>query len=233
MFSETRINKLFKKKNLRNEYSEINICEPKNINRKKRNKRIIKCVILGDSNIGKTTIVKNYFEKNIKTPNESTLGATFWELKHNYKDSGIKINFWDTAGQERYNSLIPMYVRDCDIVVLTFDLTNTDSLKNIKKWYNFVINNYDKPYIILVGNKVDLELYRNVSQRNIENSIKENNFYICKVFETSGFEGTNIQDLFNYIFKLSEKIIDETYLNETKEEEEKIMKKQDKCCILM
>ena len=84
-----------------------------------------------------------------------------------------------------------------------------------------------------MGNKVDLELYRTVSQKNIENYIKENNFDICNIFETSGFEGTNIKELFNYIFRLSEVIIDETYLNETKEEEEKIMKRQDKCCILM
>ena len=70
-------------------------------------------------------------------------------------------------------------------------------------------------------------------QKNVENSIKENNFDISKVFETSGYEGTNIQELFNYILKLSEEIIDETYLNESNEEEEKIMKNQNKCCILM
>ena len=230
MFSSTGLykNSIFKSK--LNKYSEINICEPEgNISINRGKKKSVKCVILGDSAIGKTSIVKSYFEKNIETNNESTLGATFWELIH--PNGGIKINFWDTAGQERYNSLIPMYVRNCDIAVLAFDLTNRDTFLNLKKWYNFVNSIFEKPKIIVVGNKVDLEVFRAVSKKDIEILIKDHLVEVIRYFETSALEGININELFNYIFELSEEIYDGDYVEE--QDIDDIIIKNNKCCNLM
>ena len=138
-------NETFKK----NKAEEINIASipdvKPNIKKPIKYNQSIKCVILGDSGIGKTSIIKKYNSSSVSAHNESTLGAIYWELFYKYdEEKNIRINFWDTAGQERYNSLIPMYVRECDIIILTFDLTYYDSFKNLSKWYKFVLDNYDK-----------------------------------------------------------------------------------------
>ena len=235
MFSSTGLykNSLFKKKNQKEKYLEINICEPKinierqsNINIKKRS---VKCVILGDSGIGKTSIIKSYYEKNIKTKNESTLGATFWELIH--PNGNIKINFWDTAGQERYNSLIPMYVRNCEIAILTFDLTNRDSFLNLKKWYNFVNTIFEKPKILVIGNKVDLDIFRVVSAKDIDLLIEDHLVGVIQKFETSALEGININELFDFIFELSEEISKKEKIEE--KDIDDIIIEDNKCCNLM
>ena len=171
-------------------------------------KNHIKCVILGDSGIGKTSIIKTYHNNHFDTYNETTLGATYWELNYEYsKSMNIKINFWDTAGQERYNSLIPMYVRECDIVILAFDLTDLNSFKNLKKWYKFVLNNYSNPKVIVVGNKEDLKIYHIVEQDSIELFLQNNFKIMPKFFRTSAKKNINIENLFNHIFSLINEII--------------------------
>ena len=179
-------------------------------------KNNIKCVILGDSGIGKTSIVRQFHHKNFDKFNETTLGAIFWEINFNYNDNKVKLNFWDTAGQERYNSLIPMYVRDCDIIILTFDLTNKDTLKSVKKWYQFVLNNYCNPKVILVGNKEDLKVFHNVEQKTIDSFIETEFKIKPKFFRTSAKKNINITELFEYIFKITGEIIEERIKNKTK-----------------
>lgn len=187
-------------------YEEINIADP---NIKVENKQLkynIKCVILGDSATGKTSIINTYHSKNNKN-NESTLGATYWDLKFKYQNTIIKINFWDTAGQERYNSLIPMYIRDCDIVILTFDLTNRDSFNNLEKWRKFIMLNYDIPEIIIVGNKSDLDLFIKIEQKEIDDYIHNKFTKKTRFFRTSALKNININNLFDYIFDTTKEII--------------------------
>ena len=170
----------------------------------------IKCVILGDSGIGKTSIIKQFHHKNFDKFNETTLGAIFWEINFNYKSNcKVKINFWDTAGQERYNSLIPMYVRDCDIVILAFDLTNKYTLENLKKWYQFVLNNYCNPTVIVVGNKEDLKVFHTIDQKTIDKFIESEFKNKPKFIRTSAKKNINISELFEYIFSVSSSIIED------------------------
>lgn len=172
-------------------------------------KKQIKCVILGDSGVGKTSIIKKFETSHFNTFNETTLGAIYWELTYDYSDNlKIKINFWDTAGQERYQSLIPMYVRNCDIIILTFDLTNMESFHNLKKWHMFIKNNYSNSKIIVIGNKEDLSIYHCVENDDVDLFLS-NNFKIKpKFFRTSAKENTNIEEVFKYIFQVTREIID-------------------------
>ena len=64
-----------------------------------------------------------------------------------------------------------MYIRDCDIIIITFDLTNKDTFNNINKWYDLIKTYYVTPEIIIVANKVDLDIYRVVSKEEIEDFI--------------------------------------------------------------
>ena len=229
-------------KTLKNDKTEeINIVSipnvKPNIRKPIKYNQSIKCVILGDSGIGKTSIIKKYNNSNVSSSNESTLGAIYWELFYKYdEEKNIRINFWDTAGQERYNSLIPMYVRECDIILLTFDLTNYESFKNLSKWFKFVYNNYDNPKIIIIGNKVDLKSHCIVSDKDINKFIKDSFSVEPKFFKTSAVENINIKNLFNHIFDLTKKIIDKR-LEETKkyikvEQIEKNILKHN-CCIIL
>lgn len=120
----------------------------------------LKVVILGDSGVGKTSLIQRYISGRPDIQN-STLGAVFVKLEHHYKnDNGVNrhlpIQFWDTAGQERYNALIPMYTRDADFIILAFDLTNYISFTNLKHWLKFALEWVTKKNIIVVGCKNDL-----------------------------------------------------------------------------
>ena len=118
---------------------------------------IIKCAIIGNPNVGKTSIIQQFLEKKTKL-NDTTLGAIFWVLNHTTKDGEtIKIDMWDTAGQERYNALIPMYTRNSDIILITFDITNIESFKDLKKWVSILDDQELDCYKIIIGNKIDQE----------------------------------------------------------------------------
>lgn len=220
-------------------FEEINIVDNSDIKKPPSVNKSIKCVIVGDSAVGKTSIINTYNKRNNEY-NESTLGATYWELCYDFdKDLRAKINFWDTAGQERYNALIPMYVRDCDIIIITFDLTNINTFNSLHKWFNFINNYYNKPEIIIVGNKVDLEIYRAVTSKDIEKFVNENFKNKPVVFETSALNNINIDELFNHIFSITKKIINERLKNKLRDEEISnfYSNYQDgpkyKCCTLM
>jgi|MGYP006427279231 small GTP-binding protein len=168
-----------------------------------------KVVILGDSAIGKTSLIQRYISGRADIQN-STLGAVFVKLEHNFKNEqgknfNLPIQFWDTAGQERYNALIPMYVRDADFIILAFDLTNTVSFINLYRWLNFGNNTVKNTQFVLVGCKNDLTNIRRVTDEEIESFIKKN-LPSSKFFKCSAMTGENIHELFLHIKLGLEKI---------------------------
>ena len=126
-----------------------------------------------------------------------------------------------------------MYVRSCDIVLLTFDLTNKNSFKNLKKWHTFVINNFEVPKIILVGNKVDLDIYLNVEDKDIEKYIEKDFRIKPEYFKTSAKENINIKELFNYIFKISREIIEKRDFKYECDEDIVDINKKNNCCSIL
>ena len=172
----------------------------------------IKCTIIGDSFVGKTSIISKYFKPDINKNTESTLGAIFWSLSKNIDDYNFKLDIWDTAGQERYHSLIPMYIRNTDVILVVFDLTNRESFNNLDKWYNYIIqsnhNNFI-PKIIFIGNKVDRKLYRCVFRKDINSFFIKNNISLHDntYFESSAITGENINYIFERIFMFSAEIL--------------------------
>lgn len=167
-------------------------------------KKSFKTVFIGDSSVGKTSIVtrlcKNIFNEN----NHSTIGASFMTYDLTYKtESGankVRFEFWDTAGQERYNSITPLYLRGAHLVLIVFDLTDRKSFETIKtKWIRMCLNNLDNNYICcLLGNKSDL-YNRCIKNKEVENYIKECNFNFNNdiyYYETSAKTGENIKKCF-------------------------------------
>tara|TARA_B100000674_G_C37916760_1_gene951342 strand:+ start:230 stop:889 length:660 start_codon:yes stop_codon:yes gene_type:complete len=168
-----------------------------------------KVVILGDSGVGKTSLIQRYISGRSDIQN-STLGAVFVKLEHNFKNEHgqnfhLPIQFWDTAGQERYNALIPMYVRDADYVILTFDLTNYVSFMSLKKWIDFGRDNFKNRYFVLVGCKNDLEMNYCLSDEDIE-KFRQENIPEAKFFKCSSMTGENIHELFLHVKMSLEKL---------------------------
>ena len=167
----------------------------------------IKCCIVGSCGVGKTSIIKKKLDKNNKNT-ETTLGAIFWTLEHHPEDGpGFKIDFWDTAGQERYNALIPMYSRNSHIMIITFDISDKQSFTDLEKWLETISNYCEKSLFLLVGNKNDMELYRQVFQEDVDSFIHKYKNYKMKYFETSAKTGYNIEELFQHIYSLGSGII--------------------------
>lgn len=172
---------------------------------------VIKCVILGDSCVGKTSII-NYYLTNKMKNTDTTLGAIFWLLERQM-DNGdfIKLNVWDTAGQERYNSLIPMYTRSSDIIILTFSLTDRVSFENLLKWKNTTkyCSDVENLKFIIIGNKSDLENYICITDKDIKNMIRKHFPKETEYFKTSALSGNNINLAFDGLFSISEEIVNE------------------------
>ena len=164
----------------------------------------IKCCIVGSCNVGKTSIIQKYISKK-NGLTDTTLGAIYWLIEHTSK-SGIKfkIDFWDTAGQERYNSLIPMYSRNSDIIILVFDITDRNSFLELNKWVKIIKEHNTQSNIVLVGNKFDREFFRRVHNTEIKQFITDNFNDNIIYLETSANSGFNIDILFQKIFDLAE-----------------------------
>ena len=164
----------------------------------------VKVVILGDSSVGKTSLIQRYISGKSNIQN-STLGAIFVQLHHSFTTPEEKfiefpIQFWDTAGQERYHALIPMYVRDADLIIIAFDLSNPISFMNLNTWIELTKTCIRKCKFVLVGCKNDLTAHIEIKRKDINDFI-ETHIPDSKFFSTSSYSGDNIQELFKHIKK--------------------------------
>ena len=139
-----------------------------------------KIIFVGDSGVGKTTMIKNLNEEPYQDLNESSIGIDFYSKKIKYKGTEIRLQIWDTAGQEKYRGLIPSYIRNAALIFLIYDISSKESFNNLTQWIEF-INSYEKTKIVLCGNKIDLENERKVSKTQGEDYAKEKNLVFHEV----------------------------------------------------
>lgn len=182
------------------------------LNKKKINYKI---VFLGDSAVGKTCLSNRLVNNKFYDYQEPTIGAAFLSYKIENNDYDIKLDMWDTAGQERYRSLAPMYYRGAAGAIIVYDITSVDSFNGAIKWINELKKRAPNCYILLVGNKSDLEDRRKVLQSTVNQYIQENNLYHLLV---SSKTGHNINKIFNHMVNNmnDQKIIDNFVRKEIK-----------------
>ena len=117
----------------------------------------IKLVLLGESTVGKTSIVNVVHGGEFIPDQTATIGACFHIKKMKIDDVALKLHIWDTAGQERFRSLAPMYYRDAQFALLVYSVDNLDSFNAIETWYKGLADDCpEMPHVVLIGNKVDL-----------------------------------------------------------------------------
>ena len=169
------------------------------MDKKKEEVKTFNILPLGDSDVGKTSIINRYVKNQFDNNTSSTIGINFAckEIKFNNKDK-IILKLVDTAGQEKYRALTKSYFRNVDAVLFVFSLDDKDTFDTIKDWMELFKNNSSKQDIpkYLVGNKNDIEI--NVEQNLIDEFVKENNIPYMSI---SAKTKNNIDELFEDIGK--------------------------------
>jgi len=170
------------------------------MNKKNEEVKTFNIITLGDSGVGKTSIINRYIKNQFYENNVSTLGMNFAykEIKFNNKGK-IILKLMDTAGQEKYKALTKSYFKNVDVVLFVFNINSKDTLDTIKDWMELFKNNNSKYEDIpkyLVGNKNDLEI--NIEQNLIDEFAKENKL---PFISTSAKDNKNIDELFEDIGK--------------------------------
>jgi len=159
-----------------------------------------KLVLLGESAVGKSSLVLRFVKNQFDDYRESTIGAAFLTQTISLNESTtIKFEIWDTAGQERYKSLAPMYYRNANCAVVVYDITQPSSLDKAKAWVKELQRQAPEAIIIaLAGNKSDLSAQRAIETSEAEVYAKEAGLLF---FETSAKSGENVKELFSAIAK--------------------------------
>ena len=155
---------------------------------------LIKLMLLGDSTVGKTSILKRY-SKNQFNPNYiSSIGVDFETKYIKVGKKTINLQIWDTAGQERFKVIAKNYYNKSDGFIIVYDITNKKSFDSVSNWVEQIKESAtnDNKNIIL-GNKCDLENERKVSKIEGDNLAKTHK---CKFFEVSAQNGKNIDKSF-------------------------------------
>ena len=151
---------------------------------------------LGDSNVGKSSLVLRFVKNQFNADQVTTVGAAFLQSPVPLDDSEDKIQFgiWDTAGSERYKALAPMYYRGADAAIVVYDITSFESFEGAKSWVH-ELKLYGQPNVVvaLAANKQDLEQYRVVSAQEGQAYARENDL---TYFETSAKTAHNVRRMF-------------------------------------
>ncbi len=158
-----------------------------------------KIVVIGDINVGKTSILSRFRYGSFEQEYMPTLGIDFFTKNLFFEDKTIRLILWDTAGQERFRALIPSYLKNADCIVIIYDVTNKESFNSLNHWLNDAKENTIEGTIFVVcGNKIDLKEKRAVTSEEINDYIKKNDLIYI---ECSAKNGEGIKELFNTIAK--------------------------------
>ena len=159
---------------------------------------LFKLLIIGESGVGKTCLLLRFTDDSFTANHLTTIGIDFKIKIINLENKLIKLQIWDTAGQERFRTITKTYYKGAHGIILTYDVTDQNSFKNIRNWIKQIeANAQTSVKKVLVGNKCD-KPDRVVTE---EEGKKLADDYNMSFFETSAKTNQNVTEVFTYLTK--------------------------------
>ena len=187
----------------------------------------LKLIVVGNQGTGKSCILNRFVNETFEENYQATIGLDFQSKTVTIHDQDVRLILYDTAGQEKFRSLIPMYIREAQIILLIYDITDRESFDSMPKWIQEVLDvKNSEAVFILIGNKIDLESERKVTFEEGKKFAEENKFIFQEVSAKNGknFETLFDEQIFEAVynkfkneFDKREKMYGEEQINETNE----------------
>ena len=213
--------------------------------KKPKSRKPITCkvILVGDSGVGKTSIMNRYLDKY--SPDiPATLNTSFYTKFETINKHKINFQIWDTVGQEQYRSLNTLFFKDSHICIIVYDITRPESFENIKNyWYESVITNGLEGIICAIaGNKDDLSKYEKVDRNEVKQFCEEvnailrftsakNNCFVGELFKELGEKFACSHFMKDFIQNSNDKDKnDENFNLDEKEKIDKKDKNKNRCC---
>eukprot|EP00053_Salpingoeca_punica_P006510 m.61502 g.61502 ORF g.61502 m.61502 type:complete len:214 (+) comp13727_c0_seq1:268-909(+) len=164
-----------------------------------------KILIVGQSNVGKTSIVMRYTQNKVPGNYKMTIGVDFFSKTVTLQDGkDIQLQLWDIAGQERFSAMSPIYYRNADACVIVFDLSTKKTFEEVGKWKESLANHADDYFrhqnkhfpVFLMGNKAD-KLPHVIKKGEIDDTVKKEG--LLEYFEVSALTSNGVREAFKVI----------------------------------
>ena len=146
-----------------------------------------KLILLGDQGVGKSCILNRFLNDTFIEDYQATIGLDFQSKNVQIENQNIHLLLYDTAGQEKFRSLIPMYTRDANIILLVYDISNKDTFNHLPDWIRDLTNvNINEIIFVIVANKIDLNAQRAVTLEEGQKFAEEHDFLFQEISAKTG-----------------------------------------------
>jgi len=167
-----------------------------------RKKVFIKIILLGESGVGKTSLMDQYVNRKFSSQYKATIGADFLTKEVMIEEKLVTLQIWDTAGQERFQSLGSPFYRGADACILVYDITSERSFEKFSNWRNEFFSQSHPPdaenfSFVVIGNKTDKESERRVPKASATQWCKTNSpKRPIPLYEASAKDNTMVERAF-------------------------------------
>jgi small GTP-binding protein len=158
----------------------------------------VRVVLIGNSQVGKTSLIHRFVRSSFERQQKSTIGAVFHTYEQTWEGRQVIMQIWDTAGQEKYRSLGPIYYRNSAAGIAVFDLTAKETLPGLATWIAEFKKYTEDPLLFIVGNKLDLADERAVPEDEAQEFARAQG---GTCFFTSAKTGDGVKELFERVFQ--------------------------------
>lgn len=191
---------------------------------------LMKIAVVGDSAVGKTSLLLRFVDDEYRSSYSSTIGVDFNIKMMELDGKIIKLQIWDTAGQERFRAIVNSYYRGAHVVIIAFDLSDRESFMHVPKWYDETMRHAVETKLILVGCKSDLE--HEVSRQEIDDITKE---YDMSYYECSAkkYSNNGIDNIFEGIIRSNINLAEKTRIKPLTVFEPAMIDSNYKCCTIL
>jgi small GTP-binding protein len=155
-----------------------------------------KAVLLGESTVGKTSLIARWISGIFHRQTQPTIGANHQRKRVQLEDTEVEISVWDTAGQEQFQALTPLYARSASVAIIVTDISKPTSFDRLDHWTELLRQSNERiPPIVLAINKIDLADHLSEQQEELTQSFGPR---FAGLFFVSALTSVGIDDLFHF-----------------------------------